>query len=112
MLVLIAAVVDEPSESQLAAKMLSRPLLVRYMPAFKACIKDGKSSHVMCSYNQVNGNATCGNHGLLTTILRDTWKWDGRFQNSLGAGRTDICYLSDHCLTTIALTGRLRGERL
>ena len=31
----------------------------------------------MCSYNGVNGNATCGNHGLLTTILRDTWKWDG-----------------------------------
>jgi hypothetical protein len=26
----------------------------------------------MCSYNSVNGNSTCGNHGLLTTILRDT----------------------------------------
>ena len=25
----------------------------------------------------MNGNATCGNKGLLTTILRDTWKWDG-----------------------------------
>ena len=25
----------------------------------------------------VNGKPTCANKGLLTTILRDTWKWDG-----------------------------------
>ena len=27
--------------------------------------------------NAVNGKPTCANKGLLTTILRDTWKWDG-----------------------------------
>ena len=25
----------------------------------------------------MNGKPTCANKGLLTTILRDTWKWDG-----------------------------------
>ena len=25
----------------------------------------------------MNGKPTCANEGLLTTILRDTWKWDG-----------------------------------
>ena len=31
----------------------------------------------MCSYNSLNGVPTCGNKGLLTTVLRDTFQWDG-----------------------------------
>ena len=48
-----------------------------YMPAFEACIKEAKATHVMCSYNSVNGVPTCGNKGLLTEILRDQWAFDG-----------------------------------
>ena len=31
----------------------------------------------MCSYNSVNGIPTCANSGLLNTILREQWKFDG-----------------------------------
>lgn len=33
--------------------------------------------HVMCSYNSIQGVPTCGSKGLLTTVLRDLWKWEG-----------------------------------
>jgi beta-glucosidase len=33
------------------AELTSRDMWETYMPAFKACITKGKSSHVMCSYN-------------------------------------------------------------
>ena len=73
----IEGYLGKASRQTFNAELTSRDMWETYMPAFKACINEGKSSHVMCSYNAVNGNATCGNHGLLTTILRDTWKWDG-----------------------------------
>jgi beta-glucosidase-like glycosyl hydrolase len=31
----------------------------------------------MCSYNSIQGVPTCGSKGLLTTVLRDLWKWEG-----------------------------------
>ena len=31
----------------------------------------------MCSYNSLNGVPTCGSKGLLTTVLRNTFQWDG-----------------------------------
>merc|ERR1712096_113513 len=43
----------------------------------KAAIVRGKASHLMCSYNAVNGKPTCANDGLLTEILRDQWGFDG-----------------------------------
>ena len=36
------------------AELHSRDMWETYMPAFKACITKGKSSHVMCSYNAVS----------------------------------------------------------
>ena len=55
------------------------------------------NAHILAG--QVNGNATCGNHGLLTTILRDTWKWDGGCHSKdagcqqPGCCRTELCDL-------------------
>ena len=66
-----------PSRVYFDAKINARDMWETYMPAFKACVKTARSSHVMCSYNSLNGVPTCGNKGLLTTVLRDTWKWDG-----------------------------------
>jgi len=48
-----------------------------YMPAFQACIQEAQATHVMCSYNSVEGVPTCGSKGLLTEILREQWNWDG-----------------------------------
>jgi beta-glucosidase len=54
-----------------------RDMWETYMQGFESCIKDAKAMHVMCSYNSLNGVPTCANGGLLNSILRDTWKWDG-----------------------------------
>ena len=54
-----------------------RDLWETYLPAFKACTVEAGATHVMCSYNQLNGVPTCATPGLLTEILRMQWKWDG-----------------------------------
>ena len=59
------------------AAITSRSMWETYMPAFESCIKEAKATHVMCSYNSVNGIPTCANSGLLNTILREQWKFDG-----------------------------------
>ncbi|XP_065919369.1 uncharacterized protein [Dysidea avara] len=53
-----------------------RDLQYTFYPAFKACVSAGTFS-IMCSYNAVNGVPSCCNKELLTTQLRDTWKFEG-----------------------------------
>lgn len=44
---------------------------------FKMCVKEGKVSSVMCSYNQVNGVPTCADPNLLRKTVRGLWGLDG-----------------------------------
>ncbi|MFI9377576.1 glycoside hydrolase family 3 protein [Streptomyces parvulus] len=46
------------------------------LPAFQAAVDAGAAA-VMCSYNQVNGAHSCGNDGLLRSVLRDQWDFKG-----------------------------------
>merc|ERR1719272_1783339 len=55
----------------------ARDLWETYLPAFKAAVVRGKASHLMCSYNAVNGKPTCANDGLLNEILRKQWGFEG-----------------------------------
>jgi beta-glucosidase len=48
-----------------------------YLPQFKAGIMAGHASSIMSSYNGINGMPNVENKLLLTTILRDEWKFDG-----------------------------------
>lgn len=48
-----------------------------YLPAFEACVKEGKVEAVMGAYNAVNGEPCCGSKVLLEDILRGEWKFDG-----------------------------------
>jgi beta-glucosidase len=48
-----------------------------YMPAFKAAIKQGHVSSLMCSYSVVNGKFACENPYLLTGVLRNQWAFKG-----------------------------------
>ena len=59
------------------ARVDSRDFWETYMPAFRACAVEARATHVMCSYNAVNGVPTCASKGLLTGVLRDTWDFDG-----------------------------------
>ena len=80
-----------PARFQFDAELNARDMWETYMPAFESCVKDAQSSHVMCSYNSIEGVPTCGNKGLLTTILRDQWKWDGFVVSDYDACPSRFC---------------------
>jgi beta-glucosidase len=60
-------------------------LRMTYLPAFKACITEGKAYSIMGAYNRVNGEASCASPTLLQKILRDEWKFEGYVVSDCGA---------------------------
>ncbi|KAG2501341.1 hypothetical protein HYH03_001131 [Edaphochlamys debaryana] len=54
-----------------------RDLRESYLPAFRACVREGGAHSVMCSYNRVNGVPACANPTLLQSILGGEWGFDG-----------------------------------
>lgn len=48
-----------------------------YLPAFKACVQEGKVEAVMGAYNRTNGEPCCGSKTLLQDILRREWGFEG-----------------------------------
>lgn len=58
--------------------------------AFKIAIEKGDPGSVMCAYNLVNGDWACENHTLLTTILRDDWRYRGFVMSDWGAVHSTV----------------------
>jgi beta-glucosidase len=54
-----------------------RDLRMTYLPAFEACIREGKAVSAMGAYNRTNGEPCCASPTLLGEILRDEWGFDG-----------------------------------
>ena len=48
-----------------------------YLPAFKACVQEGKVEAVMGAYNRTNGEPCYGSKTLLKDILREEWGFEG-----------------------------------
>lgn len=59
------------------AVVSKKDLFETYLPAFEACVKEGKAEAVMGAYNRTNGEPCCGSEMLLVDILRRRWKFDG-----------------------------------
>ena len=59
------------------AKVSKQDLYETYLPAFKACVQEGKVEAVMGAYNRTNGEPCCGSKTLLKDILRDEWGFKG-----------------------------------
>ena len=60
-------------------------LRMTYLPAFEACITEGKAYSIMGAYNRTNGEACCASPTLLQKILRDEWGFDGFVVSDCGA---------------------------
>ena len=81
------------------AVVSQRDLRMTYLPAFEACIVQGKACSIMGAYNRVNGEACCASPTLLQKILRDEWGFDGYVVSDCGA--IDDIY-SNHLLVKSA----------
>ena len=56
-----------------------------YMPSFYAAVTQANAASVMCAYSWVNGNASCNNSYLETSVLRDEWNFPGFVMSDYGA---------------------------
>lgn len=59
------------------AEVNEKDLQETYLPAFQACVQEGKVEAVMGAYNRVNGEPCCGSYRLLRDILRNDWNFQG-----------------------------------
>ncbi len=69
------------------SKVSKQDLHETYLPAFKACVQEGKVEAVMPAYNSVNGVPCCANRELLTELLREQWGFAGHVVSDCGAIR-------------------------
>ncbi len=59
------------------AVVTKQDMFETYLPAFEACVKEGKVEAVMGAYNRTNGEPCCGSKTLLKDILRTAWGFEG-----------------------------------
>ncbi|KAH3767627.1 beta-D-xylosidase 2 [Pelomyxa schiedti] len=59
------------------AKISDTDLEYSYLPAFEACVREGRARSIMCAYNAVNGIPCCASEELLQIMLRDQWGFTG-----------------------------------
>ena len=55
-----------------------------YLPAFEACVKDGKAASIMSAYNALNDVPCTLNAWLLTKVLRNDWGFKGYVVSDCG----------------------------
>ena len=58
-----------------------------YLPAFEACVKEGKVEAVMGAYNRTNGEPCCASEELMNHYLRGKWKFQGHYVSDCWAIR-------------------------
>ena len=75
----------EPERHSINVVINKKDLWETYLPAFKACIQEGKAFSIMGAYNRTNGEACCASNTLLEEILRKKWDFKGYVVSDCGA---------------------------
>lgn len=76
---------EEENRFSCNAEISERALREYYLPAFKACITEGKAQSIMSAYNAVNGIPSSANSWLLSDVLRGEWGFQGYVVSDCGA---------------------------
>ncbi len=67
-----------------------RDLFESYLPAFEACVREGRVESVMSAYNAVYADSATASPYLLTDVLRRQWHFEGHVVSDSGAIE-DVC---------------------
>lgn len=76
---------QETGRTEMNAIIDDRAMRESDLLAFQLGISIGHPAAVMCAYNAVNGEYSCQNKFLLTTVLRRDWKFPGFVVSDWGA---------------------------
>ena len=75
----------EPLRHGFNAEVTKRDLYDTYLPAFEACVREGRAYSVMGAYSALDGVPDCANSFLLTEVLRNKWGFKGYVVSDCGA---------------------------
>jgi len=75
---------EEHNRFECNPQISERILREYYLPAFEACVVDGKAASIMSAYNAINNVPCTANPWLLQKVLRTDWGFNGYVVSDCG----------------------------